>query len=112
MITAGVIEVFSCKKLLRFSSLKLKNIRTNRENTVKEAANLLSSLVYNNIRRMSMIPGISHFIVGGTDDDGEHIFDVGADGSITEVDDYVSSGSGYFALTFSSTCSQSSSESY
>ena len=76
------------------AELKLKQIRTERENTVKEAANLLAMLVYNNIRKLSMIPGISHFIVGGKDESGFHVYDLSPDGSIVEVDDYISSGSG------------------
>jgi proteasome beta subunit len=61
---------------------------------VKEAANLLANFVYNNIRKLSMIPGISHFIVGGKDSAGFHLYDLSPDGSIVEVDDYISSGSG------------------
>jgi len=76
------------------AELKLKTIKTGREATVKEAANLLSTFVYNNIRKMSMVPGISHFIIGGTDDDGLHLYDLSPDGSIVPIDDYVSSGSG------------------
>ena len=76
------------------AELKLKQIRTNKENTVKEAANLLSVMVYNNIRKFSVIPGISHFVLGGKDDSGFHLYDLSPDGSITEMDDYVSSGSG------------------
>lgn len=76
------------------AELKLKQIRTNKENTVKEAANLLSILVYNNIRKFSLIPGISHFILGGKDDSGYHLYDLSPDGSIANIDDYVSSGSG------------------
>jgi proteasome beta subunit len=76
------------------AELRLKKIRTGRENTVKEAANLLGSLVYNNIRRMSMIPGISHFLIGGKDEFGYHLYDLSPDGSIVEIEDYVSSGSG------------------
>jgi len=76
------------------AELKLKKIRTDRENTVKEATNLLAMLVYNNIRKMSMIPGISHFIIGGKDDLGFHIYDLSPDGSIAEMDDYTTSGSG------------------
>jgi len=41
-----------------------------------------------------MIPGISHFILGGRDDTGVHAYDIGADGSITTIDEYTSSGSG------------------
>ena len=76
------------------AELKLKRIRTDRESTVKEAANLLSMMVYNNIRKLSLIPGISHFIVGGKDEQGFHIYDLSPDGSIAEIDDYNTSGSG------------------
>ncbi len=76
------------------AELKLKQIRTDRESTVKEAANLLAMFVYNNIRKLSMIPGISHFIVGGKDDFGFHVYDLSPDGSISEIDDYTTSGSG------------------
>lgn len=76
------------------AELKLKKIRTGRENTVKEATNLLAALVYNNIRKLSLIPGISHFLVGGKDESGFHLYDLSPDGSLVEIDDYVSSGSG------------------
>ncbi len=76
------------------AELRLKKIRTGREITVKEATNLLATMVYNNIRKMSLIPGISHFIVGGKDDSGFHLYDLSPDGSIVGIDEYVSSGSG------------------
>ena len=74
--------------------MKLKNIRTDRETTVKEAANLLAGMVYSNIRKFSVIPGVSHFIIGGKDKAGFHLYDVYPDGSSKESDDYISSGSG------------------
>lgn len=80
-------------KLIR-AELQLKKIRTGRENTVKEAANLLANLVYGNIRRMSMLPGIAHFILGGADDSGYSIYDIYPDGSLSQIEDYISSGSG------------------
>lgn len=80
-------------KLIR-AELQLKKIRTGRENTVKEAANLLANMVYGNIRRMSMIPGIAHFILGGSDETGNYIYDIYPDGSLSQIDDYISSGSG------------------
>ena len=76
------------------AELKLKQIRTDRQSTVKEAANLLAMLVYNNIRKLSLIPGISHFIVGGKDESGFHVYDLSPDGSIADIDDYTTSGSG------------------
>lgn len=80
-------------KLIR-AELQLKKIRNDRRPTVKEAANLLATMVYGNIRRMSMIPGISHFIVGGSDDTGFYVYDIYPDGSITLIDDFIASGSG------------------
>ncbi|MBI2105917.1 proteasome subunit beta [Candidatus Woesearchaeota archaeon] len=76
------------------AELKLMEIRKDRPVSVKEAANLLSGIVYQNIRRPSMIPGISHFILAGKDSKGFHIFDVYPDGSLSECSDFLSSGSG------------------
>jgi len=76
------------------SELRLKKIRTGKDVTVKEAANLVGRMVYSNIRKMSMIPGVSHFVLGGVDNNGFHLYDIFADGTISEVDDFISSGSG------------------
>ena len=92
-VAGTVSDVQLLTKYLK-AELKLKDIRTGRETTVKEAASLLANFVYNNIRKLSMIPGISHFIVGGKDSSGFHLHDLSPDGSIVEVDDYISSGSG------------------
>ncbi|PIN72403.1 hypothetical protein COV22_03305, partial [Candidatus Woesearchaeota archaeon CG10_big_fil_rev_8_21_14_0_10_47_5] len=80
-------------KLIK-AELRLKGLRTGRSPNVRECANLLGSMIYANIRRMSLIPGISHFLLGGVDSEGAHLYDLFADGSVTECDDYVSSGSG------------------
>ncbi len=80
-------------KLIK-AELKLKQLRTDREANVKESANLLAGMIYGNIRKYSVIPGISHFLLGGVDNEGFHLYDLFADGSVTEIDDYVSSGSG------------------
>jgi len=76
------------------AELRLMEIRKEKVVTVKEAANLLSGIVYQNIRRPSMIPGISHFILAGKDNRGFHIFDIYPDGSLSECIDFLSSGSG------------------
>lgn len=82
--------------LIRYaqSELRLKKIRTGKEATVKEAANLFARLVYSNIRKMSMIPGVSHFVMGGKDEGGFFVYEIFPDGTITEIDDFISSGSG------------------
>lgn len=80
-------------KLIK-AELKLKEIRTNKTPTIKESANLLGGLLYSNIRRMSMLPGIAHFLLGGKDQEGVHLYDLFPDGSVTKIKDFVSSGSG------------------
>lgn len=92
-VAGSVSDVQLLTKYLK-AELKLKDIRTGRETSVREAANLLANFVYSNIRKFSLIPGISHFIVGGKDASGFHLYDLSPDGSIVEVDDYISSGSG------------------
>jgi len=92
-IAGTVSDIQLIAKLIR-AEIKLKGIRTGKKVTVKEAANLLSGLIYSNIRKFSLIPGITHFIIGGRDNLGVHMYDLSPDGSITEVDDFVSSGSG------------------
>lgn len=53
--TAGTVyDVQLLIKLLK-AELTLKKIRTGREPTAKEAANLLAGTVYNNIRKMRMV---------------------------------------------------------
>ena len=80
-------------KLIK-AELKLKEVRTNKRASAKEAANLLGGLLYTNIRRMSMLPGIAHFLLGGKDSSGVYLYDLFPDGSVTNIRDFVSSGSG------------------
>ncbi len=85
-------------KLIK-AELRLKDMHTNKRTDVKSAANLLASFLYSNMRRFSSVPGIVSFLLGGVDDSGAHMFDLGIDGSVTEVDDFVADGSGgVFAL--------------
>ena len=80
-------------KLLQ-AEMRLKSIRTERDVDTKEIANMLASLLYSSIRRLSMIPSIAHFLLAGHDNKGDHLFDLFPDGSISVIDDYSSSGSG------------------
>jgi len=91
---AGTVSDAQLLCKLAKAELNLKKIRSGRDPSVKEAANLLSGMVYSNIRKMSLIPGVSHFLLGGSDKDGYHLYDVYADGSLTEEDEFVCSGSG------------------
>jgi len=91
---AGTVSDAQLLTKLIKAELHLKELKTYRKPTVKEAANLLAGMVFRNIRQMSMIPGVAHFLLGGKDKNGFHLYDIYADGSITKIDDFVSSGSG------------------
>ncbi len=93
LTTAGTVSDIQLLVKLLKAELKLKEIRSNQKPSVQEGANLLAGMIYSNIRKMSLIPGISHFLVGGFDDK-TRLYDLYPDGSISEVDDFVSSGSG------------------
>ena len=85
-------------KIIR-AQLKLLEVRKNKKSTVKQAANLLAGLVYNNVRRMSMIMSIVGFLLAGKDDKGYHLYNIGIDGSLSEMEDYVCDGSGMMFAT-------------
>jgi len=91
---AGTVSDIQLLIRVARSELNLKQIRKGEEITVKEAANLIGRLVYSNIRKFSVIPGVSHFILGGKDSTGFYVYDLFPDGTVTLIEDYVSSGSG------------------
>lgn len=91
---AGTVSDAQLVVKLITAELRLLKIRNRRQPLVKECGNLLAGMVYNNIRKMSMIPGVSHFILGGSDETGFYAYDIFPDGSIQLVDDFISSGSG------------------
>ncbi|MFC1648504.1 proteasome subunit beta [Nanoarchaeota archaeon] len=91
LTTAGSVSDIQLMLKLIKAELKLKQIRSYRESTVKEAANLLASLVYSNLRQY--FPGITHFLFAGFDTQS-HLYDIYPDGSCEEIHDIVASGSG------------------
>lgn len=92
--TAGSVSDIQLLVKLIKAELNLRELRTGRNNNAKEAANLLAGIVYGSIRKFSAIPGIVHFLFAGYDENGAHLYDIYPDGSITEIDDFVTSGSG------------------
>lgn len=92
--TAGLVSDIQLFTKIIKSQIMLLKMRKGKEPSVKEAANLLANLAYSNIRRPSMIPGIVGFLFGGYDKTGYQLYEISFDGSIMEVDDYASDGSG------------------
>lgn len=97
LTTAGVVsDIQLLIKYLR-AELKLKDVRTGRRTTVKEAANYLSNMNYGNIRNSGGF-GICHFLFAGYDEvNGGQLYDVYPDGSLTPATKehgFITSGSG------------------
>lgn len=92
--TAGMVSDIQLIAKLFKAELNLKKIRTNKPATVKEAANLLAMLVYQNIRKLSPILGVTGFLIGGKDQGGFYLYEIGPDGSSLINDDYATEGSG------------------
>jgi len=80
-------------KLVR-AELKLKELKSRSKPPIKQAANLFSNIAYQSIRTPSMIPSITHFLLGGYDDGGFYLYDIFPDGFLEEKKDYSVSGSG------------------
>ncbi len=92
--TAGTVsDVQLITKLIK-AELTLLKIRSGREVGVKTTANLLGAIVYQNIRKFSPIPGITGFLLGGKDDTGFYLYELGPDGSVLEHKNYATDGSG------------------
>ena len=93
--TAGnVSDIQLLTKLIK-AEITLKTIRTGKKPSVKEVANLLGTITYQNIRRFSTIPGITAFLLGGKDNVGFHLYELSPDGSVMEHKEYIADGSGF-----------------
>ena len=93
--TAGnVSDIQLLTKLIK-AEITLKTIRTGKKPIVKEVANLLGTITYQNIRRFSTIPGITAFLLGGRDNFGFHLYELSPDGSVMEHKEYIADGSGF-----------------
>lgn len=97
-VAGNVSDIQLLVKLIK-AQIRLEELRKGKKVKVKEAANMLASLVYNNIRKMSMIQGITGFLFAGKDIDGYHLFQLGYDGSVSKYDDFVTDGSGMMFAT-------------
>ncbi len=77
------------------AQLKLKELKSKKRPTVKEAANFIASLYFQTIRQPSMIPSIVGSIVAGYNGDGSsEIYSISPDGAINHIKNYDASGSG------------------
>lgn len=97
--TAGTVSDIQLLVKLIKAELQLKDIQTSRVSTVEESANLLAGMLYSTFRRPSMVMSIAAFMIAGKDNTGFHAYELGYDGSLIDIDEYASDGSGsVFAL--------------
>ena len=89
--TAGSVSDIQLLLKLIKAEVKLKDIRSGRDSTVKEVANMMASMVYSNIRQY--FPGVTHFLMAGYDSSPK-LYDIFPDGSVEQMDEFVASGSG------------------
>ncbi|MCK5149310.1 hypothetical protein KAJ87_00095 [Candidatus Pacearchaeota archaeon] len=76
------------KKILP-AELKLKELRSKSRPSVKQAANLLASIIYSTIRQPSMIPDELGALIAGFNEDGTtELYSIDPAGSIKEITDY------------------------
>lgn len=92
--TAGSVSDIQLTTKYLKAEINIKEVRTGRRPTVKEAANMLAGMNYYNIRTMG---SIGQFLFAGYDNAGAHLYMVAPDGSLI---DYTTSG---FAVTGSGT---------
>lgn len=86
--TGMVADIELQKKVIR-AELKLKELKSKRRPSVREAANLIGMMTYKNIRQPSMIPAIVGTLVGGFNDDGSvELYTIEPAGTAMKVEDY------------------------
>ncbi len=92
--TAGVASDLQKVIKLAKSELKLKELKSKAKPSIKDAANLFATIAYQNIRQFSSIPGITHYLLAGFDDEGAYLYDIHPDGYLQKIKDYSATGSG------------------
>lgn len=86
--TGGVADILLTQKVIA-AELRLKELKTKRRSTIREAANLLSNMTYRNIRNPSMVPSIVGTLIAGVDEDGKtELYTIEPAGAATLVTDY------------------------
>ena len=92
---AGLVSGAQRLSKLISAELKLKELKSRSRPSVKQSANLVSSISYSTLRQMSMVPNVVETFVGGVNEDGScEAYEVSSDGALLPVKDYAANGSG------------------
>jgi proteasome beta subunit len=79
------------------AEIRLKELKTKEEASIREAANLAANMLFQNIRTPSLIPSITHFLFVGYDSEGVHLYDISPDGYLKKIEDYQATGAPFQA---------------
>ncbi len=86
--TGGLADAQRLTKII-IAELKLKELRSKSRPTIKQAANLISTITYSQIREPSMIPKIVGTLIAGFNEDGStELYTIEPAGSVEKVEDY------------------------
>jgi proteasome beta subunit len=81
------------------AELKLKELKERVRPSIKEAASLIATMAYRNIRTPAMIPNIVAGIVGGFNEDSSvELYSVSPAGDLTLIKNFVADGSGMIMI--------------
>ncbi|MDD5192431.1 MAG: proteasome subunit beta [Candidatus Nanoarchaeia archaeon] len=86
--TGNASDIEMQKKIIA-AQLKLKELKSKKRPSVKEAANLIGMITYQNIRQPAMIPSIVGTLVAGFNEDGTtELYTIEPAGTAMKVEDY------------------------
>lgn len=86
--TGGVADALMSTKVIN-AELRLKELKSKKRPTVKEAANLVAMITFRNIRQPSMIPSIVGTLIAGFNEDGTtELYSIEPAGGVYQVKDY------------------------
>lgn len=101
IITTTAGSASDSRRTLKIISaqIKLKELKDKKEITMKEAASLMSTMLFQNIRTPSMIPSIAHFLIAGYDNNGKaSLYDASPDGYLQKIETYQATGAPFESL--------------
>jgi proteasome beta subunit len=95
MSMAGTVSDAQVNHKLIAAQLKIKELRDKKRLTVRESANFIATMKFQNIRKPTMIPSIVGNLIAGFDENGDTtLYNVTPDGAIAKIPEYDASGSG------------------
>ncbi|OYT36108.1 hypothetical protein B6U91_01870 [Candidatus Pacearchaeota archaeon ex4484_71] len=80
------------------AEIRLKELKSKQKVGLKNVASLMSNMLFQNIRRPSMIPSIAHFLIAGYDDTGIGLYEVSPDGYLQKIETYRATGAPFESL--------------